>query len=161
MRKGIGPQGLGAPKLRAPGSMALQTKKPKRKAAKGEASTAYEENRMRRQAESDAFKTERSERIAGERAYLYAQKPTKGVNPKADKQNKKTADKLLDEQNRLGVESQQAKENLKSIYDRQGVPRNERTTVQRMSEGKGMLIPGSNKPSMTSASNPLNRKKRK
>tara|TARA_R100001460_G_scaffold466_5_gene2204 strand:+ start:2520 stop:3017 length:498 start_codon:yes stop_codon:yes gene_type:complete len=165
MKKGIGPLGLGSPnkmlKKGAPGSMALLGKKKKRKAVKSESATAYEKQRMRKQAEKEAFKKERSERIAGERASLYEQKPTKGVSRKADRKNEKKADKLRDKQTRLAGESQKAKENLKSIYDSQGVPRNERTTVQRMSEGKGELIPGSNRPSMTAATNPYKMKKRK
>ena len=162
MRKGIGPNNLGAAKQnRAAGSMALLGKKKKRKAVKTKESDAHAQQRMLKNAEKEAFKKERSERMAGERASFYEQKPTKGVSPRADRKNEKKADKLRDEQGRLSGESQKAKENLKSIYDSQGVPRNERTTVQRMSEGKGMLIPGSNKPSMTGATNPYKKKKRK
>lgn len=135
-------------------------KKKKRKAVKERELTAYEKNRMRKQAEKEAFKKERSERIAGERASLYEQKPTKGVSRKADRKNEKKADKLRDEQTRLAGESQKAKENLKSIYDSQGVPRNERTTVQVMdSKGKGKNVAGMK--IMTGATNPLKKKKRK
>lgn len=135
-------------------------RKKKRKAVKERDLTAYEKQRMLRQAEKDAFKKERSERIAGERASLYEQKPTKGVSRRADRKNEKKADKLRDEQTRLAGESQKAKENLKSIYDSQGVPRNERTTVQVMdSKGKGKTAAGMK--IMTGATNPLKKKKRK
>jgi hypothetical protein len=135
-------------------------KKKKRKAVKSESATAYEKQRMRKQAEKEAFKKERSERIAGERASLYEQKPTKGVSRKADRKNEKKADKLRDKQTRLAGESQKAKENLKSIYDSQGVPRNERTTVQITdAKGKGTTVAGMK--IMTGAKNPLKKKKRK
>lgn len=134
-------------------------KKKKRKAVKERELTAYEKNRMRKVAEKEAFKKERSERIAGERASLYEQKPTKGVSRKADRKNEKKADKLRDEQTRLAGESQKAKENLKSIYDSQGVPRNERTTVQVIdSKGKGKNVAGTK--IMTGATNPLKRKRK-
>jgi hypothetical protein len=135
-------------------------KKKKRKAVKSESATAYEKQRMLKQAEKEAFKKERSERIAGERASFYEQKPTKGVSRKADRKNEKKGDKLRDEQTRLAGESQRAKENLKSIYDSQGVPRNERTTVQvRDAKGKGETVAGMK--IMTGATNPLKKKKRK
>lgn len=135
-------------------------KKKKRKAVKERELTAYEKQRMLKQAEKEAFKKERSERIAGERASLYEQKPTKGVSRRADRKNEKKADRLRDEQGRLSGESQKAKGNLKSIYDSQGVPRSERTTVQLTDKkGKGRTEAG--KPIMTSAKNPLKKKKRK
>jgi hypothetical protein len=134
-------------------------KKKKRKAVKERDLTAYEKQRMRKAAEKEAFQKGRSERIAGERASLYEQKPTKGVSRKADRKNEKKADKLRDEQGKLAGESQKAKENLKSIYDSQGVPRNERTTVQIIdSEGKGKNVAGMK--IMTEATNP-NKRKRK
>jgi hypothetical protein len=135
-------------------------KKKKRKAVKSESATAYEKQRMLKQAEKEAFKKERSERIAGERASFYEQKPTKGVSRKADRKNEKKGDKLRDEQTRLAGESQRAKENLKSIYDSQGVSRNERTTVQVTdAKGKGKNVAGMK--IMTGATNPLKKKKRK
>jgi len=91
---------------------------------------------------------------------LYEQKPTKGVSRKADKKNEKKADKLRDKQGKLAGESRVAKENLKSIYDSQGVPRNERTTIQvRDKKGKGQTMPGGEK-IMSSAKNPLKRKRK-
>lgn len=135
-------------------------KKKKRKAVKSESATAYEKQRTLKQAEKEAFKKERSERIAGERASFYEQKPTKGVSRKADRKNEKKGDKLRDEQTRLAGESQRAKENLKSIYDSQGVSRNERTTVQVTdAKGKGKNVAGMK--IMTGATNPLKKKKRK
>ena len=137
-------------------------KKKKRKAVKERDLTAYEKQRMRKQAEKEAYKKEQEERRTGERASFYEQRGAKMDKrlPKADKKNKKKADKLRDKQTRLAGESQKAKENLKSIYDSQGVPRNERTTVQVM-DSKGGLKTVAGMKIMSGAEHPLRKKKRK
>ena len=133
-------------------------KKKKRKAAKGKALSDYEKQRAIKVAEKEAYVAERDERIAGQRADFYSDRPTRGVNRKADKKNQKKADKLRDKQIAASKIAQSKKESLKGVYDSQGIDRSKRTTVQRKDKkGKGIVNAGGSL-NMTSAKNPYSRR---